>query len=408
MEYEIDLLVNETHEGRIMAVGYRSFLDVDVNGSLIDKVIEQVGVWARAKGVMTPVDRSGRFPVGPHETVTVVAEDNSEGSMYRWRRERPPTPGINGRSRTSVIATQYPDHTGWLWTEIECPEDVHLGGGPEAGFMCAPRFLGTLIEQVACYDGRTPISAAPLWVNEDLLPELMGYLTDDSRRGSLYVVSQGEKSERELEEWAAEASREVHGIGAMFLLEPPAEAAFNELVGQRHAIVPGTVRTYAPSANPDDPLDARRHQVLSRAKIEGCTPRRIGFILGAALRDRVCRAPVPDGAEMASVAMDEWERQLEAEAPADRSWTDVEPGVGTSEMLRLEPAGEPDAPMSEAQLRAENARLRRENEILMTTMQSYQRHKERIRTILQTMDQELTGLHQRLNERRRRGRLEEP
>ncbi|WP_129670118.1 hypothetical protein [Phytoactinopolyspora endophytica] len=336
-----------------MAVAYRSFLSVDQGQSLVDTVIEHVGRWAAAKAATIPTASPGRYTLGHNDIITVLTENSDGAHVYRWSRLHPSAHAPSDIKRATITAVEYADKAGWLWTELVPPAVTDRAHPWPAGFMCVPGFLRSLIGALSCYDGRTPAAAEPQWVSSSHLPDLMDYLADETRRGAVFVASHEVSSPEALETWALQASWELVGLGTMFLLEPAAEPAFNEMVGMAHAVRPGTVRTYAPNVTLDDPADPQRHPTLSRPKIESSHARRIAHILGMAQRDHAARAPLPEYVNEIDALLAEKERLAE-DMPAPARPIPEQHGAPSHNGW----SPWPQAPHSAQDLQTENARLR--------------------------------------------------
>ncbi|NDL56646.1 hypothetical protein [Phytoactinopolyspora mesophila] len=386
-----------------MSIGFRSFLSVDEGESLIDTVVQHVQQWADVKEVDVPADAPGRSVRSQNDIITVLREGVEGGEAYRWRRDHPLARSTSEIRRTSITAVESPDRPGWIWTEIEVGANTQFSWSSHSTFMSVPGFLRSLIATLPCSDGKTPAAAEPQWITPGHLPDMMDYLADDSRRGPVLVASQATKPEEELQEWATEASWELVGLGSMFLLSQDAEPEFNEMVGRHHAVFPGTVRTYAPNLNLDDPDDSRRHRTLSRERIESSTARRIAHMLGLAQRDRASRIPVPDEIQAVHQVLTLKEDDLvtlsslpngaAAPAPAfdghgahkvSNGWT-----VTPQRVAHTEPALWSETDESVRALQAQNAQLRQQVELLTQVAHSYQTCEAAIITAIQALGEEM-------------------
>jgi hypothetical protein len=299
-----------------MAVGYRSFLAVDTGQSLIETVVAQMNAWTASKQIEVSADKPGRYVLGDNDVVTVLLNRDQHRSTYRWRRHHPFAQGAHEMNRTTVTAVEHHDRPGWLWTEIELPNDSDLDPTGSCRFMSVPAFLRALVGVLSCHDGRAPVAAEPQWLALSHLPDLMDYLADDARRGPVYVASQERRDAYEFEIWAQDVFRELVGLGAMFLVGGEVEAAFNDMVGPLHAVPAGTVRTYQPSLNLDDPNDPKRHRVLGKDRIDHSASRHLAHILGLSQRDQAARNPLPAEALLVNQDLSDKERAARDRARA--------------------------------------------------------------------------------------------
>lgn len=311
-----------------MAVGFRSFLRVAPGQHLLGTVTEHLGRWLASKEIHLEAHRPGQYVLDHDDLVTVLRDQVGGGQLYQWRRHHPDAQPRDVW-RTTITALEYPDEPGWIWTEIETRDDRAL----EAPFnrcMSVPSVLRVLLSELELRDGRTDIASSPQWVTLGHLPDLMDYLADETRRGPVYMISQGHQPHDEFERWAREVTWHLAGMGSAFLLDPVVEAGFNEMLGSGHALPPGTMRTYLPDVNLDEPADPLRHRILGRGRIVATDTRRLARMLGRAERDRAARLPIPaDARELV---------QADEPAPLPVAWRE-------QQRLVLE-------------LRAENERLR--------------------------------------------------
>ncbi|GHF44331.1 hypothetical protein FHX82_001872 [Amycolatopsis bartoniae] len=312
-----------------MAVGFRSFLRVAPGQALLDTVIEHLGRWLASKEIHLDADRAGQYVLDHDDLVTVLRDHVEGGQLYRWRRQHPDAQPRDVW-RTTITVLELPDEPGWIWTEIETRDDCPaLGEAPFNRCMSVPSVLRGLLAEIEALDGRTEIAPSPQWVTLGHLPDLMDYLADETRRGPVYMISQGQQPRDEFERWAREVTWHLVGMGSAFLLDPAVELGFNEMVGSGLAVPPGTMRTYLPEVDLDNPEDPLRHRILGRTRIVGTDTRRLARMLGRAERDRAAKMPIPEDAraliqpyEPTQLPAMSWREQqrrlLELQAEVDR------------------------------------------------------------------------------------------
>lgn len=276
-----------------MAVGFRSFLRVEPGQQLVETVVEHLGRWLACKEIHLDAHRPGQYVLDHDDLVTVLWDQAGDGRLYQWRRWHPDAQPRDVW-RTTITVLERPDEPGWIWTEIETRDDcTAVGEEPFNRCMSVPSVLRGLLGELQTHDGRTDIAPGPQWVTLGHLPDIMDFLADETRRGPVYLLSQGRQPRDEFERWAREVTWHLVGMGSAFLLDPVVEAGFNEMMGTGHAVPPGTMRTYLPEVNLDDPADPLRHRILGRARIVATDTRRLARMLGRAERDRAARQPIP-------------------------------------------------------------------------------------------------------------------
>ncbi|TNC28235.1 hypothetical protein [Amycolatopsis alkalitolerans] len=279
-----------------MAVGFRSFLRVTPGQRLLDTAIEHLSTWLACKEIHLDAMRPGQYVLDHDDLVTVLNRPAGGGRLYQWRRQHPDAQPRDVW-RTAISVLEHPDEPGWIWTEIETRDDrAVFGQAPYNRCMSVPSVLRGLLAELEATDGRTEITPSPQWVTLGHLPDLMDYLADETRRGPVYMISQGEQPREDFERWAREITWHLVGLGSAFMLDPAVEAGFNEMVGPAHAVPSGTMRTYLPDVNLDNPEDPPRHRILGRPRILMTDARRLARMLGRAERDRAARLSIPDDA----------------------------------------------------------------------------------------------------------------
>lgn len=297
-----------------MAVGFRSLLRIDPGQQAVDAVIKHITEWSAQKEIDLDAGVPGRYELDYDNVVTVVREQAEDTTLYRWRRaHRYPRPGEV--CRTTLTVVENPTEEGLLWTEIETVDDDRAGAPCLLPYMSVPRVLRELLAALNCRDGRTTTGAEPQWVGADHLPDLMDYLVDETRLGAVYVASQGQRDTDAFADWAVQVGWHVAGVGSFFLLDSAATLEFNEMVGRPHAVPPGTIRTYLPHVDLDDPHDPQRHRILGIGRITQSNPRRLAGILGTVARTKVTSTPLPAEAAEADRILSAYEQEAEPALP---------------------------------------------------------------------------------------------
>lgn len=274
-----------------MSVGFRSFVQAAPGQHLLDVLIKHLNSWMAGKDIGVDAAAAGQYLIDHGNVITIIDEAHDEGRIYRWTRLHPdalPREVL----RTTITAFEHPEVPGWVWSEIATQDDPCPAAPLPLACMSVPRVLRTLLGALSLRDGRTDISAEPLWVTARHLPDVMDYLADESRFGAVYVATQGATPRARFEHWATEVTWHLVGMGTVLLLDDTTTAQFNEMVGERHAIPAGTIRTYLPNVDLD-PEDPRRHRILGNERIGSTDPRRLAGMLGLAARMRAARLTLP-------------------------------------------------------------------------------------------------------------------
>lgn len=329
-----------------MAVGFRSFLRVDPGQSFLDTVIKHIDNWTAEKQINVDAGGPGRYALDNDNVLTIFREELGETSIYRWRRWHTRAQPRDVW-RTTFTAVEPPHASGWLWTEIETCDDGSTSEPTQFSCMSVPRVLRGLLTELSCRDGRTDITAEPQWVASSHLPDLMDFLADESRLGAVYVASQGSRTAEEFADWATQVTWHLIGLGSVFLLDSSVATEFNEMVGELHSVPAGTIRTYLPNVDLDDPLDPRRHKILGTGRITESSPRRLAGMLGLIERIRAAHAAIPAAAvELDRIltarenGMMPWHRRAGVHAPNGSAAVSprsviLEPATDTADLQRL-------------------------------------------------------------------------
>ncbi|NEE00372.1 hypothetical protein [Phytoactinopolyspora halotolerans] len=356
-----------------MAVGYRSFLVVDGRESVVKPITKHIGAWIESIDIHLPTDQPGYHRLDDENEIIVQHETHRGNGVYRWRWNRPGVDRPGAVTRLSVTAAEQASGPGWLWIEAELPGPERAAWSARTLFAPVPPFVPPVLTEVACYDGQTPMTSVPMWASRDHVPDLMDYLSDEARRGPVFVASQDSRRTAEFQEWADDAMSDIIGLGVMFLLDKQVEQEFNEMVGERHAIGAGAVRTYLPGVNLDRYHDENRHPVLSVSRIDRTTGREVSHLLGAAQRSRLSRLPVPpDAVEVDRILQ---EREDQAREHADRA-TGGRPPTPAAASEQTERARIQAVQIAE--LRLANAHLRADMDVLTDRLAHFERCQEGI------------------------------
>lgn len=292
-----------------MSVGFRSFVHAAAGQDLVAVLIDHLNSWMASKAIGVDAALAGQYLLEHGNVITVIDEARGAGRLYRWTRWHPQA-FPREVSRSTITAFEHPDEPGWLWAEITAADEPAPRSSLAPPCMSVPRVLRTLFGALSLTDGRTEIAAEPLWVTSRHLPDVMDYLADETRLGPLYVASQAAMPAEDFENWVAEVTWHLTGMGSVLLLDDAVEVEFNEMLGDEHAIPHGTIRTYLPGVDLDDAMDPRRHRILGTERIRTTEPRRLAGMLGLAARMRAARLRLP--AEV--LALDSHLRAVESAA----------------------------------------------------------------------------------------------
>ena len=182
-------------------------------------------------------------------------------ARYRLRR-------LGWPMRRITTLTAHRDARGgsWLWLEREYEPSATDVRVPR---LHPPELVRTLLEAAPGRDGIATLTAGPQKVTEAGLDLLIDILCDAERQVPVVVISRHPR--RDPEEWselAKELTADLVGVAAVYELDKEATERLDvDPAFEDHKVFGGAVRTYLPGVDPASPDDARRHRVLTAAKI---------------------------------------------------------------------------------------------------------------------------------------------
>ncbi|MEE6288795.1 hypothetical protein V2J52_14165 [Georgenia sp. MJ173] len=216
---------------------------------------------------------------------TETSADGSSSALFTLREDSDP----KGAWITQIIAHS-PGTTGerpWVWVDVEQE-------GVEDVWAARPRVAREILATLPGDDHGAPLTPTPTLIGPGEVEELVNVLTSHQRRGPVFVA--GGSESLPIERWAEYVEAllgETVGLSAGYVLDGPATERFAQVVGTRHAVRPGTLRTYLPGLDPSSDLDALRHRLLTTETILKSPAGRIRKSLGLRARDLALKTPVP-------------------------------------------------------------------------------------------------------------------
>lgn len=279
--------MNSTRPGTVRkADPYNVFWQTDDGPQALEFTLDQLGTWLREKQIDVDLEQDQYKRTDSYRFICMH-------NVADWRHDfqaRLVEHKDNGNWTTELTLASTDREGGW----------VRLSVSSSAGFYVGtPRLAGYLLESGLFRDGGSlRLTPAPKHVNVHGIEELAEVLTDINRQGLAFVAGSGDSvpfdqwSQR-VERW----TREVTGLGEVFVLDPPATHELAEVLGSDYSVQPNTLRTYLPGVDPALPEDARRHRYLSKKRLEESTAPGIARLLGRIARDHNVARPLPHSAK---------------------------------------------------------------------------------------------------------------
>ena len=266
-----------------MARGYRAIVELDGKEGALQTADRLFHEWVHkkypSKGSQPRIecDAEGIYRFGEltsrwDEASNVVATKLTEASEDR-HYERQLLEMVerkdNGAQWTTRIfamhATKESRYRDVLWVEVTPPCESEWDAKP-------PRLVRDLITEGHCHDRGMPLSDSLQTISDyQQVEQLIGWIRDERRRASVVVAapltdgsdSGALEAESRWKDILRSLTKDSLGCASYFLLTPDAYHKFHERIGRGSGMPKGSLRTYLPSFNPDEPTDKLRHRVLT-------------------------------------------------------------------------------------------------------------------------------------------------
>lgn len=290
-------------------LGYRSFFRFRDEPHAHQALDGQLFQWLRSKRWDAERLVEGDTQrVGADATGTLVRADADGAQSTRFVFDQD---GTGGQWTTSVTLHLDDGGTaGWVWFDIDCPPSQ---------VPKPPRVAGELLRSVTGRDGDHVLTGEAAVARRAQIPDLHAALTDPRRRGLLFLA--GTDDHLPLDKWAEFVRGILHdtvGLASAHVLDTETTALLNAELPASHRIAPGTVRTFRPGVDLDDPVDGVRHRYLTTERIVRDRSYVLRKLLAHQARELSTSAPLPRDA----IAVDELLRErldaalLDSAAPA--------------------------------------------------------------------------------------------
>lgn len=251
---------------------YRTHLAVrdQVPEGFMADVEDQLAVWLRTrKRLDLDVGHDNDLAVDG-ASVTVVHHEGSHGKRELMATLVEET--SIGQWRTELLGSS----DGWIDLTVT---------NSEGRFASVPNLAKYLLSVLPVGDGVGALSPEPRLIHPGNVGDVIDAVFDQRRRGLVFVC--GTSHEHGLldafNERVPRWTREVHGLGQVFLLTPEATDVFNEASGV-FGVPPWQIRTYHPQVDREDLQDSRRHRYLTAGSLGRLSDGRIAKLLGTIAR----------------------------------------------------------------------------------------------------------------------------
>ncbi len=258
-----------------MAVGYRAILRLEPGNAAVVTAEQQLRSWLsdkangrRATLNVADWDGDGSHVLGESAELVVVHDDHVEDGSQR-RLYRLVETNSAGTWAVSLYAASLPQSRSDQQTIVV--EVDRVGADTESALADTdpPRVVGMLLETVNAHDGRTPLTAQPIFVRPGDTAQVVEAILDTERTSSVIVAgSLGREHDEAWREVVASLTRYSIGTAATFVVRADAMEEFEAALPDALRVGAGRVRTFLPGVDPDDPTDGFRHKWLGPATLQ--------------------------------------------------------------------------------------------------------------------------------------------
>lgn len=245
---------------------YRAWLRTEAGPDWVDRAVDQLGAWLRAKDRRLDVDlsRDGAHHIAG-KTITVRRHHNGGQGAFRFTMVE----GVPG-SRFTTTATFVTGRTGG-WMSLQVANDGRA-------WVATPRVATNLLLSPGGFTDGGHVVSPDLWhvrSDEDRVA-LLDLLVSD-RRGAVFVAAAGHQDPglatdfaRKIEQWTSGA----RGLAHLVFLDAESAAWLREQVGGALGVAEWSVRTFRPGIDLASPATLRMHRTMGmRALIDTSEPR---------------------------------------------------------------------------------------------------------------------------------------
>lgn len=245
---------------------YRAWLRTEAGPDWVDRAVDQLGAWLRAKDRRLDIDlsRDGVHQVAG-KTLTVRRHHNGGQGAFRFTMVE----GVPG-SRFTTTATFVTGRAGG-WMSLQVANDGRA-------WVATPRVATNLLLSPGGFTDGGHVVSPDLWhvrTPEDRMA-LLDLLVSD-RRGAVFVAAAGHQDPelaadfaRKIEQWTSGA----RGLAHLVFLDAESAAWLREQVGGALGVAEWSVRTFRPGIDLGSAATLRMHRTMGmRALIETSEPR---------------------------------------------------------------------------------------------------------------------------------------
>lgn len=317
-----------------MWIGYRSVFGVDWKEANRGPEIaaERFGRWLSREGFDTGFDPwPGRYRVGNGAVLTATeAVEPGRFKTVRYRLKEAPRAGVHWyTSLTFVSLSRRPDKElrehGYFLVEVSARNTDPATPIDER--VRTPDLTGLVLDAVTATDGPARLTTRPQPIGARAVDDLINVLCDPGRRMPAVVAVPGDGDDPAVwQERFAEATKYLHGIASLYLLDDEAGHKLNNEF--EYHWTTAALRTFHTLVDPASREDGERHPVLKGDRLE-YEMDAVQAILTHRIRAATAAAPLPEPLADIGDALFRANEQQRADAAEYRRLTQPVPGYGT-------------------------------------------------------------------------------
>ena len=286
-----------------MAIAYRTILSAEPDSKTALSLISLVEDWLEGKGCKRGFE--GTYFSGSTK-FSYFHIERDDFSAMRWQLDeiwqlssKYQAMDDSKRHGLSTVTLVKSKSATWFWVDVDSPNGTwtRADGSKVSGPIETetPKIVREVVQRIQVSDGSLKVNPSPEIVyNETQLRDLLVALEDDSRSSAILIstpqlgISEGD--------WASDISQisnGLRGLAVPFVLTQAMSLKFFELVGFKHAVQPGTMRTFLPGVRFHDSVDAYKHKLLHSNKLQADNFRFLSKVLFSAQINRLASTRLP-------------------------------------------------------------------------------------------------------------------
>jgi hypothetical protein len=202
-----------------------------------------------------------QLPSKTRVTVTVFTGSHNQNPsvLYRAVDEQ-------DGNKFSVMLVAYEERYGKERNAVFVIEGAQTGAHSDEAMSryVTPGIVKIVLDSRDVFDASTPIKGTPSVLHSTDVPDLLTFLQDEGRRVAITIAASPAPNTDDL--WVplvGEITKNSVGVAGIFILAATAVDEFNNMLPPHLRIPRGSIRTYTPDIDFEDPENGLRHRFLT-------------------------------------------------------------------------------------------------------------------------------------------------